>query len=202
MTKERPLDKILRYTSSDVRSYSGTELEALTSRQSLRTAVARGALVRLFSGIYVAREHQDSFYARTHAALAWAGTDAALASESALFLWGGLAEVPELVHVVVPHGTGLRPPPWLRLTRTLYPFQTASWRENRVVTAEYALVKAFGALPAARRVDAVYRCVTRGIVNAAILNETLHATPRVRFRPQLRAVVNAALRGAESYLEQ
>lgn len=196
------LQDLLAYVKHEVRSYSCQELEHVASRQSLRTAVSHGTLVKLFAGIYVTAECQDSFTARAHAALRWAGPHSALGGSAALVLWGGLEHAPATIQVIVPHGTGLRPPPWVRLTRAGYPYTTASWQSTSLVTADFALIQAYGALPAHERDGAVYRCVQRGLFTPQMLSDALDIMPRVRLRNRLRFTVNAALNGAESVLEQ
>lgn len=200
-----PLSRIghlLAHVKHDVRSYSAQELERISSRQSLRTAVSHGDLIKAFAGIYISAEHQDSFAARAHAALRWAGPRASLGGSAALFLWGGLERAPSQIQVIVPHGTGLRPPPWVRLTRAGYPFRTASWQSLALVTADFALIQAYGLMPVRDRDGAVYQCVQRGLLDPQLLSEALDTTPRVRLRSKLRATINAALLGSESVLEQ
>ncbi|WP_430868580.1 DUF559 domain-containing protein [Demequina aurantiaca] len=195
-------DRLRDLLAMDARSYSGRELTREASRQAMRTALRKGELVRLLPNVFVSAVHSDSFAARAHAARRWAGSRASVAGAAALFAWGGLAEPPHEVHIVVPHGTGLRPPPWVRLSRASYPYLTAQWRDGTLMTPEFALLQAFGLLPHHQRDAVLYSCINKRIVDPAALVDALRTTPRVRDRRRLEATTNAALLGAESFLEQ
>ncbi|WP_062212881.1 DUF559 domain-containing protein [Demequina oxidasica] len=201
MAKHLGLQLIREYVSRDVRSYSRAELESLTSRQTLRTAVKRGVLIRAFAGIFIAAEHQDSFAARAHAVLRWAGPRAALGGESALFLWGLLDQPPLVIQVIVPHSNGRSTPSWVKMTRITYPVVTAEWHGLAIVTAEVALTQSYGFMAPRSRDTVLFRAVALRLLYLPDLANALRTIPRIRARQALRQAADAAARGSESFLE-
>lgn len=189
------------FVAHQVRSYSRTELVSATSAQAVRVAVKNGTLVRVMHGIYVAGQHQDSFAARTHAAMRWAGAGAALTGQAALFLWQVLDEPPLRVQVAMPSGAGRVPPPWIRIVRTLAPHEAASWLSMPVVTAEAALVGCFSQFAGDTREALLFAGVRRGAISIQTLENVLAATPRMRERAELERLVRAISGGDESHLE-
>lgn len=194
--------RLERRVTAEVRSFSRAELEAATSATTLRSAVRRGLVMRVFDGIFIAGEHADAFAARAHAAVRWAGSAAVLGGEAALFLWGGLESPPDVIQVLVPRGTGRKTPPWIRLTHTSYAFATAEWQGVKIATAPFALMQGYGHMPARDRDNAVYRTVATKVATTAMLIEAAASVPRIRGRRALEATLAAAHRGAESYLER
>lgn len=190
------------FISPEVRSYSLGELESACSARAVRTALRTGTLVRLMRGVYVAGEHQDSFAARAHAALRWAGPRGALTGEAALFLWRAVDEAPPLIDVTLRSGTGRQAPPWIRIVYTGTPFPTAEWQSLALALPEVALIHAFGRIDPDSRESVVYKAIGHGHVRVAALREEISRTPRVRGREALLRTIKAITAGSESHLER
>ncbi|WP_061962722.1 DUF559 domain-containing protein [Demequina aurantiaca] len=201
MAKHSGLQRIRDYVSRDVRSFSRAELESVTSRQTLRTAVNNGELVRVFAGVFIANEHQDSFAARAHAVVRWAGPRAALGGESALFLWGMIDTPPPVIQIIVPHSNGRTTPSWVKMTRITYPIRTAEWQGLAIITPEVALTQAYGYMARHTRDTVLLRAVALRLLYLPDLVDALRTIPRIRARQALRQAADAAARGSESFLE-
>jgi len=188
--------------SSEVRSYSLGELELACSARAVRTALRTGTLVRLMRGVYVAGEHQDSFAARAHAALRWAGSQSALTGEAALFIWGAVDQAPPLIDVTFRSGTGRQTPPWIRVIYTRARFPTAEWQSRALALPEVALIHAFGRIAPNARESLIFTAIGRGHIRVEALREELSRTPRVRGREKLLRIIEAIAAGSESHLER
>lgn len=202
MTRIQYAKSLGEQLSKHPRSYSFAELAAMSSPSAARGCHRRGQAIRLLHDRYVGREHADSFFSRSHAVVSWLGCPAALAGESALFAWGLRDEPPESLHVVAPSFTSRKRPPWLKITCASYDYPLAWWQGLPTVTPAFAIAQAYGASPASRRTPLVYAAINRRIANAQELADALATMPIVRCRRDLTRTINAALAGAESYLEE
>lgn len=164
--------------------------------------MANGLLVRLMRGVYVTAEQQDSFTARAHAALRWAGPTGVLTGESALFVWGVLEEPPTQIQITLPLGTGRSTPKWIHVEYRSVPFETAAWVSMTIARTEPALINAFGRLPVRTRENLVFSAVHQGTISIDVLARALRQVPRVRARRQLERLVAAIAMGDESHLER
>ncbi|WP_084106676.1 hypothetical protein [Demequina sp. NBRC 110056] len=178
------------------------ELISLTSDRKLRTAVERGEVVRILPNTYVAAEHQHSFQARADAALTWAGPGAALAGRSALYAWSLVDEPGPTITITVPQADHRECADWLRTLRVAYvvdPLPAAGLTCARVAVA---IAQAFGDLSRDEQSDVVFGAVARRLTNVRQLRQALVDVPRIRFRRRLTSRIEAAERGAESWLEE
>jgi len=194
MTIETHLDQPSAFTRN--------EIIATFSRSTLDNAVAQGRAERILPGVYAAPFHARSFRVRAHAALLWAGPDAALAGLSALFEYGVVERTPQTIDIVVPHGRRLERPSWLTIRRSTVEIPAQERRGLRLVTPAYALVHGYADVPPHLRAEAVYKALRMRLVYAAQLRAALTASPRVRARPELMRRIEAAAKGARSYLEE
>ncbi|WP_433265411.1 hypothetical protein ACQPZF_37855 [Actinosynnema sp. CS-041913] len=88
-----------------------SSLEAVVGRGGVRSALASGELVRFGQRVLVARDRMLDFPTRCAAALLWAGSEAVLARETALRLFGCTAAGVGSVHLLVPYSVTLNPRP-------------------------------------------------------------------------------------------
>ena len=191
--------KLAALTFAPPRAYLRSELLASVSVWSIERAVTAGSWSRILPQIYAPTEAAESFAVRAHAATLWSA-DARVAGRAALFAWGLIDRPPRTIEVAVPQDFRRRAPDWLRLRRrTRYP-EAIELGLLRVVGPVDALLHGFG--EGSRRVDeAVYRAVRSGIADAGDVRDAVALAPRVRKRRALIGVLEAAQRGAESYLE-
>ncbi|WP_152650328.1 endonuclease domain-containing protein [Demequina aestuarii] len=183
-------------------AFTRRELEALWSPRKVRTAIERGAIVRLLPNVYVAAEHSESFEARADAALTWAGADAMLIGASALYVWTLLDEPPETIDIATVERRHLSPPPWLRVQCPTYDIASRHVNGHSVAPVATAIAQGYGDLSPGQQSDAVFGAVARGLVTTRELRAVLVSMPRIRQRRRLTSRVEAAERGAESWLEE
>lgn len=190
------------FVTRQPRAFTRRELEAVASARKLRTALDHGTIVRLLPNVYVAAEHHDSFEARADAALTWAGPDSMLIGASALYAWTLLDDPPETIDIATQDTRRLRPPPWLRVHRPTYALPSRHVNDYSVAPVAFAIAQGYGDLTPSEQADAVFGGVARSLVTVAELRTVLASMPRVRQRRRLTSRVEAAERGAESWLEE
>jgi very-short-patch-repair endonuclease len=186
----------------DPRAFTRAELISMSSASSVRTALRTGDLVRLLPDAYVAGEHRASWAARADAALAWAGRGAMLAGRSALFAHTLLESTPDNVEIVVPQGRHLHCPEWLVARQASYDITADRTGGLPVAPVAFAIAQAYGDLTASEQSQVVFGAVARRLTSAAQLRHALATMPRVRRRRALTRRIEAAERGAESWLEE
>ena len=184
------------------RAFTRAELTALSSVSSVRTALRNGDLVRLLPNAYVAGEHQGSWAARADAALAWAGRGAMLAGRSALFAHTLLETTPDCVEIVVPADRHLHCPAWLVARQASYGITPVRVVGLPTAPAAFAIAQAYGELTASEQSHVVFGAVARGVTSTAQLRHVLATMPRIKRRRALTSRIEAAERGAESWLEE
>ena len=182
--------------------YCAAELASVASRQSLRSAVAAGTVVRLLPDWYVSHLYAESFHSRAAAALAWAGERAMVGGPAALFLYDALLDEPAQIDLVVPTAFKRTTPSWIRLYRTDVVIPPARLRTWSVVPAAVAVAHGYGRLDRDQRTAMLYRSFGLGLVNVATMDEACRYLPRVARRRELMRRVGAIARGAESPLEE
>lgn len=184
------------------RAFTRGELIALGNEHQFRAALSRGDIARLLPNSYVSIEHADSFEARADAALTWAGTGSALTGASACFAWTLTATPPARIDLVVPPSKRLSPPPWLRVIRAPWVEKARLVGDFRTVFPAIAIADGYCDLTDSERIDAVYGGIARRLVTTRDLRQVLSELPRIRARRSLTSRIEAAERGAESWLEE
>lgn len=184
------------------RAFTRAELIALGNEHQFRAALSRGAISRLLPNLYVATEHAASFEARADAALTWAGPGSALTGASACFAWTLTDTPPARIHLVVPPSKRLSPPPWLRVTRAPWVERSRLVGDFRTVVPAIAIADGYCDLTDSQRIDAVFGGIARRLVSTRDLRQVLTEMPRIRARRSLTSRIEAAERGAESWLEE
>ncbi|WP_169746722.1 endonuclease domain-containing protein [Demequina silvatica] len=208
MTHLRPLPRVAAGGSlvdalrREPRAFTYDELIGIASERKARTAIARGDIVRLLPDTYVAAIHAESFAARVDAALLWAGTKAAVSGVAAMFLWGFVEEPPETIEIVLPHPEHPYPPKWIRVRRLSYRPPTTRIGRATVLGPDLAVIHGFGGLARGDRSSAVHRAFRSGFTTPRAIRDALERVPRCTARRELLRRVDAAERGAESYLEE
>lgn len=183
------------------RAFTRAEILAQFSRSALNNALTHGMVARILPGVYAGALHSRSTAVRAHAAQLWSG-DGVIGGVSALFEWGLIDDPPRNVHVWIAPDKRLRPPGWITVHRNAVPLASTRRGALTVSTPAFAIVQGLGDLRRDRRADAVYRAVRRRLVGVSQLRSALEKSPRVRARRDLERFIDAAERGAESYLEQ
>ncbi|SEJ52739.1 hypothetical protein [Demequina mangrovi] len=199
LAPEETLADALRRTT---RAFTFAELASMASARKARTAVVNGHAARVLPDAYVAGIHAESFAARADAALLWSGLNGALSGPAALYVWGFLAEPPEVIDLVMPHPLHHQIPRWLRIRRINWQPPLARLRAMTVVGASHAVVLGYGLLPARDRSTVVHAAIASGMTSVDQLLDTLAAVPRVPSRRALVRTLEAAELGAESHLEE
>lgn len=194
-----PLNSLLRRLP---RSYSYADLVNASSAGGAQRAVARGDAVRLFHDRYAAREHAESFAARAHAAVVWAGPGASLGGTSALFNWGIVENPPNRLHLIARPATKRVEPSWVRIVRASYEYPAVPHHEIATAHPAFAVAQAYGVTMGSLRSELVYGALRSRRVTAADIVDALEIMPRVAKRKQLLRTLYAAVSGAESYLEE
>lgn len=170
----------------------------------LRAVRRAGTVVQVLPGWWAARMHSESLAVRTRAAGLWAGPDAVVIGGAAAAAWRvvPMPGVAPAVRVAVRHGTQRPCPPWLRLRRinVLPPF--AEWEGIRIARPDWAVATAFGDQPVERARDIAFLALQHGLVTPESLARVDEQAPRLEGRRELRAIVDAMERGAESHLEE
>lgn len=183
--------------------YFYSHMCSVASRNGVDQAIRRGEIARVLPGVYASPVHSNSWVVRVRAAVMWAGPSARVAGASALFAWDVRDAVPHGVHLVLPHGTHRRPPPWLYVATVTYHVPFAWWQEDvPVVLPEFAVAQAYGRAPPDERAEIVYRAFRARAVSAESMGRALDIMPRVRARASLMARVAYAADGVESFLEE
>ncbi|MFW7414153.1 DUF559 domain-containing protein [Demequina sp. SO4-18] len=193
---------VTSYVALRPQAFTRRELEAFATPRKVRTALDRGTIVRLLPNVYVAAEHSESFEARADAALTWVGPGAMLIGASALYVWTLLDEPPTTIDIATDDTHRLRPPPWLRVHRPTYELSSRHVNDLSVAPAAVAIAQGYADLTASEQSDAVFGGIARGLVTVAELRAVLASMPRIRQRRRLTSRVEAAARGAESWLEE
>lgn len=140
---------------------------------------------------------------RSRAAVAWAGSGAALSGLAALAAWGFAPRPPEVIDVVVPAGAHRSGPEWLRVRSLSVPYQHHTWApKTALVSPSLALILAYGTVPERDRAQLVYGAARARLVDAARLEHTLAGLPHVAARASLATRIARLEAGAESYLEE
>ena len=183
------------------RAFTRDELIAAFSRGSLDAALSQGTVKRILPGVYAGSAHAQSNAVRSHAAVLWSG-GGVIGGASALFEWGLVDSPPPKVHLWIAPERHLKAPPWVAIHRD--DVEVRSTRRGLIVVAmpAFAITQGFGDLPAPLRAEAVYRGIRKRLVGVAQLRAALAASPRVAARRELERRIDAAERGAESFLEE
>ena len=200
-SERRNASSLTKITRGTLDSFTRDQLILEGSESSLDRAIASGTIVRILPGIYCAAENAYSFYTRAHAALEWAGPDAALSGPSALFMWGLIDEVPANVEILVPWEQRPRAPAWLKIYRTTRSFEVRNRGSLRVLPPAHAVVRAYGRAPTSWRGDLVYRAVRERRATVMELRRALAQVPRVVKRKALERDIENARIGIHCPLE-
>lgn len=199
---QRSRTRLHACVTDQVRAFTWTELAEIASESAVRRLTASGGLIRVLPGVYAAPLHAESFHVRAHAALIWAGADAAISGLGALFLWGILDEPPDRIEIMVRHGWHKRAPGWLKARRATFPVDVQSLSGLVVVSAADAVIQGYSAVTSGQRAEVVYSAARRRLTTADALIAAMARTPRVRARKSLEQRVVGLLLGVESYLEE
>lgn len=174
----------------------------MVGASGIDSALAHGDIVRVLPGLYAATEHSESWAVRSRAASTWSPRGSALTGLGALFEWGLIDEVPDVVDLVVPRGCHRRGPRWMRVVSQTAWIDRHETADGAFVAApELALIHAFGRVPVSQRPSLVYRAMSRRELDAERLMDQLDRLPRTRGRPMLVRLVARAHEGIESFLE-
>lgn len=109
VTSREAAQRILTHTGIATRR---ALLSAGVHRRWLERRVAGGELIELLPGVLAGPDIAQTLHLRIHAALLFAGPDAAASHRTAAYLWG-LGPAPTIrdpIHVAIPHGRGQRDP--------------------------------------------------------------------------------------------
>jgi len=191
----------LRDFVDEPRAFSRTELVRKFSRSALDNALARGKLTRVLPGVYASTHHSKSTAVRSHAAVLWSG-NGVIGGTSALYNWGLIDQPPAKVHLWIAPERRLKSPAWLVVHRDAVAMESTQRGLLTVAQPAFAIVHGFADLDPNFRADAVYRAVRRRLVGPDQLRAALAAGGRIAARRELERHIDAAERGAESYLEE
>jgi very-short-patch-repair endonuclease len=193
-------DSIAAFLRDSAEATTGGELRQRFGASRVKRAVARGDLVRLLPDIYAPKQHSRAFHVRAKAASLW--TDAPVSGLAALFLWGLVADPPEVIEVLVAHGRQPRPQPGYAVRQSTVDLPQSVREGVAVVSPAAAVVLGYGCLPKANRSAMFYSAVRLRLAGIKQLEVVLAAVPRVKARRSLERSIRAASVGVQSYLEE
>lgn len=189
------LSRLEAYVSPG-QAFTRRQLERRFGGHALRDALEQGPLVPMLPAVFgVAPTH--GFSCRALAASLWLDERGILGGTTSLRLLTLLDRDPPQVTGIVPTGSRLKTPPWLKLYRRNVQVPR-SWADDMFVArADHALVQAWQPGREGVVIDAVRRRMVRvsAIANAA------ERYPRVQGRRDLQRLLTHLEGGVESYLE-
>lgn len=195
----RRLPEIPHSIEAVPRAFTLAELAELTSERTASAAAARGLVVKLVPGFYVAAAQQYSFTARASAATR--STDGALTAEGALYAHGALDRPPRQVSVWVRPGLKRVQPDWLTLTRAA-PVPTRTARGGVDVADPVAgILHLWATTGAERAVGPTLAALQRTTVTRTQLESAATAARAMRHARAFADTLAAFDEGAHSYLE-
>ena len=175
----------------------------MVSPDGLESAVARGELTRVLPGQYANAVHSESWTVRSLATCLWMPPGSALTGRAALYAVGLVADVPEVIDVVVPRGRHRRGPVWIRVVSQTHPIEAQVTRDGLTVAqSDLAVIHAFVREPEYSRASLVYSACGGGRIDPGQVRELLERLPRVARRRELQRLLDHAADGVESFLEQ
>ena len=174
------------------------------TRNALDNAVGRGRLVRAFPRVYVVAECLDDPHVRRQAALAYAGSEAALSHTTALAVWGLYDDATAMIHVIAPSHRRLRAAEGIAVHRRAA-FATAHDAVVRnglcVTRLEQSIVDSWPVVALSRRRDAVIRAVSERMTTPERLRRVAAVAPNLRGRAELLGLIHLLDVGCRSELE-
>ncbi len=183
------------------RAFTRATVLSAIGRVGLEEAVARGGLVALLPGVYVAADQAEAHDVRCEAVMVWSKKAALIAGESALHLRNRAFPAPERVRAVVPPGWSTRPPAWIHLPRLPRPSAISSALGSRCLLAEDALLDAWACASSDRRKDILYRALWLKIAGPRRLVNAASRRARLPDRRTFDAIMGDFLTGATSPTE-
>lgn len=181
-------------------AFTRAELLARWPRSTLDLALREGDAVRLLPNAYCGRDHVRDPVVMGEAVNLWAPSGLVTGS-LALYLYSPNLAAPSSADVLVPHGSHMRAPLWLRAHQTGLPRTSGSARGIRCVVPERALLDAWRfALPPARR-HLLYDALWARTCSWHQLAAEVRRTQQVPSRRQLERTIAWFAKGATSPLE-
>ena len=181
-------------------AFTRAELLARWSRSGLDRELRDGAITRIAPGVYCGREHVRDPVVMGEAVNHWAPSGLVTGS-LALHLYSPNLAAPSSADVLVPHGSHMRAPLWLRAHQTGLPRASGSARGIRCVVPERALLDAWRfALPPARR-SSLYEALWARTCSWRQLATEIRRTQQIPSRRQLERTIAWFSKGATSPLE-
>ena len=196
----KPSEDLPDALSRDVRAWRGEVLEQRWSPAALRSAVRKGSVARILTGVYASALHADSFATRAHAAQLWCGQPTVVIGAGAAAMWG-LCDTPDNVVLGTVYFTQRACPGWLTFRRFGVPVAHVPWRSLDIATPAWAAITAYERASARERDGFLYRVAQQKLASAAELLVVADSIGRLRGREHLRSVLSAIASGSESHLE-
>jgi very-short-patch-repair endonuclease len=195
-----PREPLATWLDSRARPYRVAELRDQWTEWSIRSAVNRGAAVRLLPGIIAGAAHAQEPRVRALALALW-HPSLHVTGAATLHLLGVAVAFPPVADAVVPYGTRLAPCDWVRVSQRAAIRSSQRPHGVRCVIAERAVIDAWhvSTLPHAR--DLVYEALWARVCTASAVLRELDRMPRVRDRRALDRLLRQFLDGATSPLE-
>jgi very-short-patch-repair endonuclease len=153
--------------------------------------VARGWLIRVYSGVYAVGHVPTNPIDRGHSALLAGGERSALAGASALVLWGVWKRWPQCPEIVI---AGDRRPSGLtvRQSRTLLTRDITIVQGLRVTSTARTLLDMAPRMTAKQLTRAVNDLRLRGVLTVSALTDMVARNPRYAGAPLLRPLIETA----------
>lgn len=170
----------------------------------MRWSLASQAWQRIYPGVYATFTGPLTRESRLWAVLLHAGPRALLSHETAAELLGLTDRSSATVHVTIPHGTSLVPPPGVTVHKTRCALPR--WRFARGVPPHTMTEDTvIDLVNAATKLDEAVGWVTaafaRRLTSERVLRQAIAARPRVRWRREIDQVITLAAGGTHSVLE-
>ncbi len=191
---------LARWLETQPRAVSRAELLARWSTWSLDTAISRGTVVRVLPGVYAGPSHAAEALVRAQAVCLWSRR-ATVGGLSAMQLCNHELPAPTTVDIVLPYGSRVRSPDWVRVREQRGVRTWCHLREVRCLVPEAALLDAWHREPVGIGRDVVYRALWLRVCTPGQLARALAAAPRVSGRRDLARLLAQFEAGATSPLE-
>jgi len=191
---------LARWLETQPRAVSRAELLAGWSAWSLDTALSRGTVVRVLPGVYAGPSHAADALVRAQSVCLWSRR-ATVGGLSAMHLYHQELPAPTTVDIVLPHGSRVRAPDWVRVREQPEVRAACHLRDVRCLVPEAALLDAWHRESVGIGRDLVYRALWLRVCTPRQLARALAAAPRVSGRRDLARLLAHFEAGATSPLE-
>ncbi|WNM23807.1 endonuclease domain-containing protein [Demequina capsici] len=181
-------------------AFTRDEVLARWPRSELDRCLAGGTATRILPGVYCAPAHRNGRLVLGESLNLWVPRGL-VTGELALSLYSEALPVPETADLVVPYGSRVRNPTWVRVMQRAPVAVESGPRGVRCVIAARAAVDAWSNAAPRERRELLYLALWNRACTWRQVRRELARTPRIRGRHDLERVLGWFAEGATSPLE-